>query len=812
MKTEEAYSILDIVSEAGGLGTVLTRSGSICISFELREPECYSLSSGDIDERNRMFKEAFRFLPDGTYVHKQDVFLKEAYRSAGYGNSFLDRADARHFEGRRYLTHACILHFVLPGLESLAGAYVSSPLSYREELHRSDRKKLEDFLEGVNNATGLIRNLRDTEITPMSGEDMRELASHYVNLFSDSNAVCDIHISAELQVGKTRARYLAICDETFLPDGFIESSVKDESLPPAGAELCHPLMEGLGMYLPYNHIVNQVIHLEGNGLLRGKIARNINIYGGNSGMSKSIKVQYQKLDELQQEILEENETLVRTFFSICVFDEDEAELERAEKRVRETLNLNRLKYYIPGYGNLASIHFACTPGQIHLLPARYQFLATLPVSLCFFLQCSTFRNDSEGIIVHDRMYQVPLRKDIWDAGKKRVNARNGMVIAGTGGGKSAFTLNFTQQLIEQGYTVIVVEFGKSFSQLCRLYPDISLHVDYDGNTPLGINPFDLEGRELDNGSLEMLSGIVQRYWKHMFTKDESEKEVALTRFIRDYYENVTDGHNFVSFYNYVTEHHKEILKRKRIPGDYFSIDSFRLNCGEFMPGQRYENVCKDTETDFSGKKFIVFELTQIKQDRFLSNLVMSMIFTVIQKKLLSDRRSRGILIFDEYGETAQMVDTATGTGIHSSVAFCYQKIRKENGAVYTIIQNPDQLPPDEHTQNIIGNTDMLFVLPTKEVIYRSIIDRFKLTREYQIALMRSMRNNFNGKRPYSECFMRMGENYATVTRLEFSEEKYLAFQTEGEIWSELEEKSGRMPMEEAIKEYIKEHSITEIKK
>ena len=75
----------------------------------------------------------------------------------------------------------------------------------------------------------------------------------------------------------------------------------------------------------------------------------------------------------------------------------------------------------------------------------------------------------------------------------------------------------------------------------------------------------------------------------------------------------------------------------------------------------------------------MFELTQIKQDRFLSNLVMGMIFTVIQKKLLSDRRKRGVLIFDEYGETAQMVDTATGTGIHSSVAFCYQKIRKENG-------------------------------------------------------------------------------------------------------------------------------------
>lgn len=206
-----------------------------------------------------------------------------------------------------------------------------------------------------------------------------------------------------------------------------------------------------------------------------------------------------------------------------------------------------------------------------------------------------------------------------------------MVIAGTGGGKSAFTLNFTQQLIEQDYTTIVVEFGNSFSQLCKLYPDISLHVDYDGKTPLGINPFDLQGGELDNNDLETLSGIVQRYWKHMFTKDESEKEVALTRFIQDYYEHVRQGHNFESFYNYVIDNYNEILERKHIPGTYFTIESFKLNCGEFMPGQRYENVCKDMKIDFSGKKFIVFELTRIKQDRFLSNLVMSMIFTVIQK-------------------------------------------------------------------------------------------------------------------------------------------------------------------------------------
>ena len=51
--------------------------------------------------------------------------------------------------------------------------------------------------------------------------------------------------------------------------------------------------------------------------------------------------------------------------------------------------------------------------------------------------------------------------------------------------------------------------------------------------------------------------------------------------------------------------------------------------------------------------------------------------------------------------------------------------------------------------------------------------------------------------------MRLGEHYATVTRLEFSREKFLAFQTEGEIWSDLEEKNRRMSMEDAIEEYIR---------
>ena len=65
---------------------------------------------------------------------------------------------------------------------------------------------------------------------------------------------------------------------------------------------------------------------------------------------------------------------------------------------------------------------------------------------------------------------------------------------------------------------------------------------------------------------------------------------------------------------------------------------------------------------------------------------------------------RGVLIFDEYGETAQMVDTATGTGIHSSVAFCYQKIRKEYGAVYTCLLYTSTFSPTSTELSWTPNT------------------------------------------------------------------------------------------------------------
>lgn len=205
MTTNYTYGLLDIMGD----GAMLGQSGSLTVSFRLTEPECYSLSPEDIDRRNLMLEEAFRFLPDGSYVHKQDIFLKRSYSPEKAG-SFLSRADARHFAGRTYLEHTCLMHFTFASLETLEKAYAASPVRYREELHRSDEQKLKDFLEGVENAMSIIRNIPNVSVRQLDGTEMVELMGEYTNLFGGKRETRDMRFSSTMSIGEEKVKYYSI--------------------------------------------------------------------------------------------------------------------------------------------------------------------------------------------------------------------------------------------------------------------------------------------------------------------------------------------------------------------------------------------------------------------------------------------------------------------------------------------------------------------------------------------------------------------------------------------------------------------------
>ena len=284
--------------------------------------------------------------------------------------------------------------------------------------------------------------------------------------------------------------------------------------------------------------------------------------------------------------------------------------------------------------------------------------------------------------------------------------------------------------------------------------------------------------------------------------------VALETLIKEFYNEKGIEHSYESFYNYVVGGGENLLRFLNIKLEYFDLDSFKHNCEQFTTGGRYENVFKvggEQNTSIGNKQLVVFELTEIKKDPFLVTLVLLILQDTIDSNILSDRTKKGILIFDEFAETAGIKDIYGGEEILQTVATLYQKIRKENGAVYIIIQDLVQLPKNNHTEGIYANNQLFYVLPSSRSSYDKIADTLKLT-SGELAELRSIKNNYSNQYPYSEFWLKRGE-HTEVLRNEISKASFYAFQTKGDLWQQMNEKyQVTQNLEISIKEMIQEQN------
>lgn len=805
MENDLFYPIHHLISDSYGHGLILGKNGSLTYVVKLSSPEAYSLYKDVIEDRHTVFVQAFSHMPDNSYVHKQDVYRLKAYEPSSPTNSYLGKSDQVHFTGREYLTHTCRIAFTLSGIGSLSEGYLKNFLSFDESLNKEDKEKLSNFLSSVEFALNNLSSLRNTSIHYLTIDELKSFVFDSAN-FYDSSGIRDIHFAEEITAGQIKSKVYAMTDAEFFAKPDYSVADKDHTVSRDKSELyMSPAEAFAGIHLNCNHTYNQVFYFYGDKKLKGEVKANYDDHDKNKSWDKPTLIpKTAKLESLLQEINMNKEVLCYAHYSILLWDQDRERLELSEKELRSALDLYNIHYYIPSFGNLADIYGGGIIGCVASLEKQYMFLTTLSLASVFLVHYTTFQNDPEGVLFNDRLSQIPLRKDIWDARKRRIHARNAVVIAPTGSGKSFTTNNIVHQLLDQGYTVVAVEFGNSFKQLCYLYPEISVHVEYDQNQPLGINPFDIGDQELTPEKRDTLVSLCMRFWK--LPQADANQTVALRKFIVLYYRDNKSGHSFQRFYDYLKENFKQLCEEENISKDFFDIQSFLHICSEFMPGGGYANLCaaEGVGGTLVGKRFIHFELTKIKSDPFVASVVMSLLFDVINNKILSDTSQKGYIIFDEYAETAQMKSTSSlDVDIHQTVATFYQKIRKENGAVMTIIQSPVQLPNNEFTKGIVANTQLLYVLEGTEVVYDAIVETFKIKDLAQINQMKSIKNNYSGDHPYSECWIRFGQDYSLTVRIEASKQKFLAFQTEGETRASLDQyyaENGHN-MQKAIEQY-----------
>ena len=152
------------------------------------------------------------------------------------------------------------------------------------------------------------------------------------------------------------------------------------------------------------------------------------------------------------------------------------------------------------------------------------------------------------------------------------------------------------------------------------------------------------------------------------------------------------------------------------------------------------------------------------------------------------------MCFDEFAKKLKL------TEVTRRMKSNWQAIRKQNGEVVIVLQTINQIPDTPEGKSILDNTETFIFLESSN--YEDSISRLRLNSHDRSQLL-SLKKKFDGERRYSEIYIKRG-NYGNVFRIEVAPELFLAYQTEGEVHSEIMELyEGTGSMEKAIETYMK---------
>jgi len=176
--------------------------------------------------------------------------------------------------------------------------------------------------------------------------------------------------------------------------------------------------------------------------------------------------------------------------------------------------------------------------------------------------------------------------------------------------------------------------------------------------------------------------------------------------------------------------------------------------------------------------------------------MLKLIKTAISRTIWKDKSERGVILFDEFAKQLKF------PSVMESVEYYYQAIRKQNGAIGTILQTINQLPVGNTASSILDNTFLFYCL-RNEKGYDSLVKRLGLN-SHDHNQLKSLKSQRQGDLKYTEFFLKIGSE-SNVFRLEVPKEVYAAYLTDGREHSELMELyESKGDMEEAIQLFIKQ--------
>ena len=293
--------------------------------------------------------------------------------------------------------------------------------------------------------------------------------------------------------------------------------------------------------------------------------------------------------------------------------------------------------------------------------SKESFYTFLEQGLCLFNEETNYRSSLSpfGIKMADRVSGIPIHLDISDYPMKKgwISNRNRVVIGPSGGGKSFILNHICRQYYEQGAHIVIVDTGNSYQGLCSLIRQKTkgrdgIYFTYQEDAPVAFNPFFVEDGAYDVEKRESLKALLLTLWKRESEEPTRAEEVALSNAVNLYLSQLKTGTavtpSFNTFYEFVATDYRRLLEKKRVREKDFDIENFLNVLEPYYRGGEYDYLLNsDKQLDLLDKRFIVFELDNISENKVLYPVITLIIMETFLTKMRRLKGIRKVLLLEE---------------------------------------------------------------------------------------------------------------------------------------------------------------------
>lgn len=792
---ESKFPLLSVENDV-----IVSKDADVTVAFRVELPELYTVTSPEYEAIHSAWVKAMKVLPDYSIVHKQDIFIRESYKpdTDREDISFLSRSFERHFNERPFLNHTCYLFLTKTTKERSRTQSNFNTLcrGFIVPKEIKDREAMVKFIEAVGqfasimNESGFVRLHRLTTDEIVGTGQTAGIVEKYFSLSqTDTTTLKDMSLGAdEMRIGDNILCLHTLSDVEDLP-GNVTTDIRYEKLSTDRSDCRLSFASPVGLLLPCNHILNQYVFIDDSAANLQKFEKMAKNMHSLSRYSRSNQINKEWIDEYLNEAHSFGLTSVRCHCNVMAWSDDREELKRIKNEVGSQLALMECK---PRHNTVdtPTLFWAGIPGNAADFPAEESFYTFIEQAVCFFAEETNYKNSPSpfGIKMVDRLTGKPLHVDISDLPMKKgiTTNRNKFVLGPSGSGKSFFMNHMVRQYYEQGTHVVLVDTGNSYQGLCEMINkktkgEDGIYFTYTEENPISFNPFYTDDFVFDVEKKDSIKTLLLTLWKSeddKITKTESgELGSAVTAYIDRIKADRSITPNFNTFYEFMRDVYRTELEERaiKVSREDFNLDNFLTTLRQYYRGGRFDFLLNsDKNIDLLSKRFIVFEIDAIKENKELFPVVTIIIMEAFINKM---RRLKGIrkqIIVEEAWKAL------SSPSMSEYLKYLYKTVRKYFGEAIVVTQEVDDIISSPVVKEaIINNSDCKILLDQRKYMnkFDSIQNLLGLTdKERGQILSINMANN--PSRLYKEVWIGLGGTQSAVYATEVSVEEYLTFSTE----------------------------------